>query len=78
MKANSFRSRLIKEKCNCRINDVFSQFFPSVALREDVLRQTLGAIASIGFLNGLKNQISHITLMIRDSAYPFPTRLPGL
>ena len=66
MKANSFRPRLIEEKSGCRINDVFSQFVPRVALRENILCQALSAVAAVGLLNCLKHQIGHMSFMIRD------------
>jgi len=40
---------MVEEKCGCRIDGVYPQFIPVIALREDVLRQALGRIAAIVF-----------------------------
>ena len=58
--ANPLGLWLVEEKCRSCLNDVASQFFPRVALREYILRQTFRAITAIGVLDGLKNQISHM------------------
>ena len=60
VETNPFGLSLVEEKCGSGVNYVASQFFPIGALRENVLRQTLRAIAAIGVLDGFKNQISHI------------------
>ena len=60
METNPLWLLLVEEKCGSGVNYVASQFLPIGALRENVLRQTLRAIAAIGVLDGFKNQISNI------------------
>jgi hypothetical protein len=47
MKSNTFGAGLIEEKCGGCVKQIHAQFCPCVALRENVFRQTLGAIAAV-------------------------------
>ena len=54
METNPFRAGTIIVKCGRRFDDVGPQFFPCVGLGENVFRQTLSAITTVGFLDRLE------------------------
>ena len=49
----------IKKKRSNSLSNISPQFVPGVGLREDVLGQTFGAIASVALLNDLTYQLVH-------------------
>jgi hypothetical protein len=68
--ANPFRRGLVEEKSGCRVDDVLTQFFPGLALREDILCQAFSAITAISLLYRLEHQICHIEIMLLNFTRP--------
>lgn len=60
MEANPLGSGAVEVKSRDGFPDVRAQFLPGVALRENVLRQALGAISAVGLLDDFKYQFAHI------------------
>jgi len=63
MEANLCGARAVKEERRSGFNHVPSQFIPRIPFREDVLRQALGTIPTVGFLDNFECQLSHIHII---------------
>jgi len=55
-----FRSGLVEKKRLSGVDHVAAQLVPGIRLGENVFRQALCAVATVGFLDSFKHQIAHI------------------
>jgi hypothetical protein len=66
VQANLLARASVKEvSLNC-FASVGPEPIPSIGLREDVERQTLGAVTAVGLLGNLEDQFGHVFILLNS------------
>ena len=75
--ANLRGTRAVKEERGGRLNRIPAQFIPRISFREDVLRQALGTVPTIAFLDNLEHQLSHCYIILITLVHYLPVITPS-
>ena len=68
VKANSVRPRPIEKERGRRFKNILAQLVPRVGLGKDAFSKTFGSIAAVRFLEDLKHQFRHTSMIRRAFA----------